>query len=397
MAYTWLQFKNAVKSLMSDAALNNTTAVLAISEFVKAYIVLQIDRNPSLSQFHMANWAAQKDKLLGYTVTLSRDLLRAEVDKLLTVDSNRHGIQTFIDDLITTARNELAGSASFIDGYIRQGVIDIQHFIDFYKLGHERIFTFADAVENGEACDLTLPEGCMIQDVYYVSDAEDSTCKRMPVAQYDWQNRYDLTCGQPTMTGHEFFAAINPKGTMMTLFPTLLDGYHASVFYDGVRLTFADGDTTPFDEGMAMAIGDYVRARMYLQPPVSNPKMAGIHMEAFRSKRLQLYRDSRDKQRIRFTNDSDFPGKCGCAICTDTTDSSSGSSTGGCNPIVDVATAAEMVALASAPCRHIVFIRTPEAGVARAYTYVHGDTTEADGSSVIAPTDDLGRYFEFNL
>jgi hypothetical protein len=401
MAYTWLQFRNAVKSLMSDASISDATAALAISGFVQVYLSLHVQKNPTAAGLHMAQWQAQKERLLGYSVALPKDRFRAEVNKLITVDARRDGVQELIDDLVSIGRIELTAAGAFIDALIKQGALELQEYVELYRYNQERVFTFADAVEWGEACQLTLPEGCRVRDVYYVKD--DADCQRMPVVQYDWQNRFDLKCGQPRMKGSEFYAAIDPSGHTLTVFPTLLDGYHVSVFYDGPKSSFADGDSVPFDEPSALAIADYVRFRQNLQSP-ANPKMAGIFESAYRAKRLQLYRSAREKQDIRFRNDSPFPNVsslCGCAICTDSEDSGGGSgsgSTGGCDPIITVETIEEMLALPSMPCRKLIFVRHPSnPSDSKVFSYEHGNTTEANGGSVLAPTDNLGRFFEYNL
>jgi hypothetical protein len=45
----------------------------------------------------------------------------------------------------------------------------------------------------------------------------------------------------------------------------------------------------------------------------------------------------------------------------------------------------------------IVFLTEPETGVSRSYKSVYGSSATADDISVIAPTDGLCRYFEYNL
>lgn len=402
MAYTWLTFRNAVKGLMSDASISDAHAALAIAEFVKGYLALQVNRNPAESAAHLANWMAEKQRLVGYTVTIPRDRFRAEVNKLITVDAKRDGVQEFIDDLVAIARLELTAAGTLIESLIKQGVMELQSYVEFYRYNQERVFTFSDATEWGEACQLTLPEGCRIRDVYYVKD--DSDCERMPVAQYDWENRFDLKCGAPRMQGKEFYAAVDPSGRTLTVFPTLLDGYHVSVFYDGLKSNFADNDSVPFDEGAALAIADYVRFRLNLQIP-ANVKMAGVFEEAYRSKRLQLYRDAREKQEIRFKNDSPSPymGLCSCAVCTGSDgdsdeDSGSGSTdSGGCAAIVYVDTIDDMLALPSAPCRKLVFVGDGTAADSKVFRYRYTSTLEVNGGSVLAPTDGIGRFTEYNL
>lgn len=66
-------------------------------------------------------------------------------------------------------------------------------------------------------------------------------------------------------------------------------------------------------------------------------------------------------------------------------------------PTAVVFTRVELKGLPSNASRQLVFVRTPEPGVRSSYWYTHGATDTADDESVIAPTDNLGRYFETGL
>lgn len=63
--------------------------------------------------------------------------------------------------------------------------------------------------------------------------------------------------------------------------------------------------------------------------------------------------------------------------------------------IVTVENRDELKGLDSSNSHTLVFVRQPESGVARAYTFVMGDATVANDFSIIAPTDNGGRYFEW--
>lgn len=314
MAYTWTTFKDAVKSLMTDASRNDTSAVLAFVEFVKSRIALDVDKNPALSAAYYEKWVTQRGRLLGYTVTLAKDKLRAEVDKLLTVDAQRQGIQEMIDDLIEQAKNDLAGSAAAIDADIRHGVIELQHYIEFYRGPHQTLFELDDLTENGECSEGQMPDQCMPLDAYYVTTA--TPCERMPVELYDWQNRHDLICGSPRMSGAQFYITIHPQGTEFLLFPPIMDAdHHLELNWDGIRQTFSADEAVPFDEPFVQAVADYTLTRMYLRPASSNTKMAAVHQAAHEAKRRQLYRDSRDRVRLRSTNESPQPQpRQSCAV-----------------------------------------------------------------------------------
>jgi hypothetical protein len=411
MAYTWSSFKEAVKSLVSDVSREDTTAVLAVSHFVKAYVALQVDKNAALAQIHSQQWELLKTNLLGYTIGLNAADLRTAVNALLTVDAARLGIYEsggFIDTLIAQARLAISGQAAWYDGQIRQAVIDLQHHIDYYKKAHETTFTFADVVQNGEACDVIMPEGAMVRDIYYVQD--DADCKRMPIVQYDWQNRFDLTCGAVEFDGRKFYAAIDPNGQKFTVYPSLEDGYHLSVFYDSLKIDFIDGDSVPFDEGAVLAVADFIRSRMYIQPPRLDARLSATARADYAQKRLQLFSDAKDKQTIRYLNDS-VAGNCACALCSssesdddeDTDAPSSGCRSTTVYTVDKVNGTGGLKELPSNECRVLVFVMHPETGFHRAYSYRHGDATADTGEppftepDMVIPDDNLGRYHAFSL
>lgn len=309
--------------MISDAEISNDTAVLAVADYVNARIALKVDQNPQMAAAHGRLFADLKDRLLGFTITLNDEDLRAAVDKLLTtVDSARHGIAEadgFIDQHIKQAKKEIAGSATWYDNQIRYAAIELQHFIDFYKVGHESTFLLADVTENGEVSVGTLPEGAMPRDAYYIRDGY--SCTRMPFAIYDWQNRFDLKCGVPAMTGHSFFIAFAPSGGEFWIFPKILesedDTYKVILSYDAAKITFADGDAVPFDEEAASAAAEFVQWKMHSRPASYNAALAKNHQANWVSKRLLCFRQARDKTRLRYTNTSPSAGgvQTGCSSC----------------------------------------------------------------------------------
>lgn len=65
--------------------------------------------------------------------------------------------------------------------------------------------------------------------------------------------------------------------------------------------------------------------------------------------------------------------------------------------VIAVLDRATLKATASKSYVKLVFLLAPEQAVSRAYRYIHGDTATADDISIIAPTDNLGRYYEYDV
>ena len=310
--------RSRVRELITDATIDDNAAVRAVADFVKSRIELEVNGDLNTHQALNARWLQQRNRLLGYTITLNASALRTAVDKLITVDSTRAGISetggfidvtiaqaqadiaslaTFINKTIDQGKIDLAGSATQIDNFIRQGVIELQNFIPLYRKNNETTYEVADLEEEGEASIGTLPEGAKLQDAFYVQT--DADCKRVPLSIYNWGNRHDLICGAPKMIGGNFLIAFDPDGETFIAFPKVLDGYELSVFWEGSKLEYADGDTVPFDEGCAKAISDYVLSEMLRRPgPTRDLKAAETHFLAYTNQRRSLYREARARRSL---------------------------------------------------------------------------------------------------
>lgn len=331
--------RTQVNKLLTDAVQSEDSAVRAIAEYVKWKIASEVDRDPGLAEMYQKNWLIQRRRLVGYTVTGNTTTLRTEVNKLITVDAARKGIDdtggfideqieqakadigalnTMIDAYITHAVAEIAAPATKIDNHIRQGVIELQELIDFYRQHHETIYQENDLTDEGEASIGQMPEEGQLLEAYYVKVGEP--CIRKPIQGYPWGNRHDLVCGQPKFRADDpFLMAIEPSGQTFYVFPPVLDGHYLSVFWDGLKLEFTDSESVPFDEGFVQAIADYVQSKRYLEPGNLNPRLAKEHEASYLKKRRALYRTARDRVRIRDTSVSPFP-LSGCAIQEEDTD-----------------------------------------------------------------------------
>ena len=311
MAYTWLEFKNLVKRLTSDGAINDNAVVLALSHFVKANIAMQVDKNGDLAVLYSKVWEEEKRRLLGYAVTLGDPALRQAVDKLITVDATRYGVAEaggFVDTLLVQGKNEIAGQAPWYDNQIRQVCIELQHFIEYYRHGHETTYRFGDVSDEGVASIGELPEECRPQDAYYVRDG--AHCDRIPIFQYDWENRFDLICGTKRISCDGHYMAIDPYGGSFVVFPKVVEGGMVSLFWDGNKLEFEDADQVPFDEAFAEACAQFLLWKIYLRPTTKDLQLAQSHEKNYQRDRLHLFRDGREKTELRFRNASPDPVKC---------------------------------------------------------------------------------------
>lgn len=227
---------------------------------------------------------------------------KANVRLLLPVDANRFGVGT--------------GATNYLDQLIKQGVIDIQNFVPYYRNGNETIYMPDDLAEDGLASVGELPDGAYPVEAFYVKTG--STCVRQPLWPYDYSARHDLICGNPRITNCQFAIAIDDRqGRNFYVFPKVEVGREMSLFWDGVKTDYQDSETVPFDEQVEMAVAMFVKAALAREVDkdlamsmsyIGNPQTPGSYMNL----RTSLFRNAQERKRLRAAHDSPQPSaKCG--------------------------------------------------------------------------------------
>jgi len=93
--------------------------------------------------------------------------LFAAVNNLISVDSNRQGATSFIQEMIRQAQLDISNRSRQIVEYIRLGVIDLQTAVPMYRVGQSKIYTIDDFTLVGCASQANMSEGAQITDAYY--------------------------------------------------------------------------------------------------------------------------------------------------------------------------------------------------------------------------------------
>lgn len=207
------------------------------------------------------------------------DLVRT----FLTVDANRLGAETYVTNMI------------------RQGIINVEHFIPIYRLGHESIYGIDDLAEEGYASQGIMPEAAELMDAYNSKVGNPYT--RQPLSLYDWGNRFDLITGNIRIVGGQYYISINPDGRQFYVYPKISEGRQLSLFWNGIRLAFADADEVPFDEPMALCVAEYVTAQVERRIN-KDLVLYAAHYESYKEGLRQLHRTARARRKLSEVNDS---------------------------------------------------------------------------------------------
>lgn len=217
-----------------------------------------------------------------------------DVKELLPADADRAGLETYVNRVI------------------RQGVINIQSDIPVYRTGHETTFGIADLAVEGSASVGTLPEQAEPRDLFYVKT--DDSCIRQPVWKYEWSNRYDLICGKACLNGCQFAIAFSPQASIFYVYPAITEGKQLAFFWDGRKLSFADSDTVPFDEGVELAVSLFASAQIARK---TNHEIGeyNSYMAEFIAQKRRLYLDAQERTRIKEQATSTAPTESDCSPC----------------------------------------------------------------------------------
>lgn len=317
--------KSRVKAILTDVTPSDTTAIQAVAEYVKYKISREVNHDIELAASYYKTYATQKAKLLGYTISISGNTLRAAVNPLITVDANRLGIgdanmfvdkciaeavadisgfDTYLTAQIAQAKIDLTGLNSYInrkidlakadiiaygsqlDVLMRQAVIDIQSHIILYRAGHQTNYALADVAAEGSTSKGNLPGGMVMRDAYFVTVNADGSCVQAPMTLYDWGKRFNLINNAECINDADYKLSLNPECTQFYVYPALDDNHEVSIFWDGLKSDFQDSDTTPFDDACALAVAEYV--------------MKGKASPDYRESRRRLYLDAKERSQMRY-------------------------------------------------------------------------------------------------
>lgn len=207
---------------------------------------------------------------------------------LITVDASRIGVEAFIDRQIGLA------------------VGDLQHYIEAYRQGHETTFDVEDATDEGFASTVNLPDGIYLREAYHVKVG--NSCVSRVLSKYPYSNRRDLVCGVVGIgcSGGNFQFAIDPGITKMWIYPRLVDGYRVVLVWDGKKFVFDDEDIVPFDLQAALAVAEWVKAKIAREVD-RDVKLAASYMADYTAGRSRIYREVLERTRLK-----DVPSDARC-------------------------------------------------------------------------------------
>lgn len=294
MSYTWKQFTDEVKVLLSVdrnrlgaedfTALHIRQAVIDLQDVIKRYRTghQNFYRHTDVSPYRTAS----KVTLPQEAQVRDSYLIRWKED-----DAALTGLTT-LSSADTSLRPQLVASGSLFTEELVVGDI-IALASDITNLYTHKYATVGEIVS----------DDTLILDKGLGNEVEESifklTVQRHPCVNVGWQCREELFNGAHDFIDNNALATISPTGELY-VHPALLSAdadswkYLLEVNWDGKKVEFADEDMTPFDEETTLVVANKVKAECALHFNKDRAEH-GAFLEKYIFGRQGIYLGARDR------------------------------------------------------------------------------------------------------
>lgn len=197
------------------------------------------------------------------------------------------------------AHGRRAGIQSMIDQLILSGVEDIQRACEFYQAGHVNIYGAGDLSVDGFASTGPLPAGQIIRArivKYDTVAGELLPAIYLGLSQAPWSAYANMRDGE--LAACIGLIAIDPVTRRFGFVPGLNVESRLVFEWSGVKSDFNDADPVPFDNLVAMAVADFVLARVVRQVD-RDLGMAQSYQGSFIGAKRHIISDALDRVRLK--------------------------------------------------------------------------------------------------
>ena len=203
--------------------------------------------------------------------------------------------QTYVLNFLPVESQRL-GIEHFRDQQLRASVIDLQSLIPALRVGHTTTVAADDFAMDGPlAGTCAAPDG-WVRNVWLVSDEADEnrpgSSNRKPYTSGAWAERKNLVLGLDKTIGRWL---LSPDQQTILLSPVPDDDHHVEIEWDGIKRTFANSDVVPFNEEMAEAVAEFMKAKI-VQHVERDMATATTHFQEYARLRRRIYADIKQKE-----------------------------------------------------------------------------------------------------
>lgn len=314
---TWSEWKTLVANAYHTTAPNAMAVYRACAAYTKGEILRQVDRDIPLSKSYRNDYAAARVALAPYVHTANHATTLTAVQRLLTVDAARAAISSLISDCVQQAMDELAAGNTLYNSLLLESAVQLQRQVECLRDGHETYYLASDVGSQGAISIGQLPDGCspqrmsllpyaqdLAEGVAYDVDDRVASNQRIyvvvtagtigagqlgagltstdedetetidgvgfqyagpvvdtPLHLVGWDKFRVLQQADPDGAS-DFLWAISDNARKFFVHPAVDADHRLCLEWNGVKLSFANDDTVPFDETCARATAEFIRAHL---------------------------------------------------------------------------------------------------------------------------------------
>lgn len=251
MSYTWKQFKDEVKSLLTTDG-NRRGATTFVDLQLRA-AVLDLQRYiPRYRQSHENTYAK---------ANFTHD---GKASRIALPDGEiREAYVTRYKWWTALAGTVVASSSSpYIAGTSTA-------FLTALAIG-EYVVVDTNKVPEGIAKIQTVASNTILYTDVAIGDDLDAilykvTWEKRPCSKRDWSNRYEMISNETCINDGYAYYSIDPAGSYLLVYPQILELDSNSwidrftIVWDGIKAEWADADATKFDQAAVSVVADYVK------------------------------------------------------------------------------------------------------------------------------------------
>lgn len=207
----------------------------------------------------------------------------AEVKKLLPIDAARVGV----------------GAEDYLTSLIRQACIDLQRVVPGFCINHETIYYPNDVAREGMAVRLVKPPQSKFRGLSIFKLKDGVVDSRYHAVPHPYENRFDLINASVAVNDGDARYSIDHAGYTLYAYPIPNDDtdWYISMFWDGQKLDFQDGEHVPFTEAAALAVSYFVRKETHQEVEAALPESARSDVK-YREQKTKLYLDDKERRGV---------------------------------------------------------------------------------------------------
>lgn len=200
-------------------------------------------------------------------------------------------------NLLVDADRKGRGIQNYINQNIVAGVKDLQEYVDALKSRNVETFFESDMLDvptgtNSVETEFAFTHSTVESVIVSGLESDEATRWYSYVSVVPWSYRYNVINGCPARSKNYAGKATFGDGKLYLCAP-LKDDQKLYVYWQGIKNTYDDADLVVFDDSIAKAVSDYVKAHLNREVD-KDIAMYKSYLEMYGKQRQQIFRTWKD-------------------------------------------------------------------------------------------------------